>query len=211
MNIANTFHTRAISWNLHASHQITPPSSFRPPNPSRRRKSKTTKSQDLSTPASHSRNTSTGSRKAPESPHRHMPGSKGSKAVSPSSFSQSAPQNILHRVSDLQKTAGPSSSKPIQNLDSKLSSATESSHRPVPFPPNSTTSPPGASFPSITSLNAHAVSQLSARPNLFRPSSAPKIKDGDLPKNYKATARRVTFTIVALPIAIVTSWVLWKR
>lgn len=38
-----------------------------------------------------------------------------------------------------------------------------------------------------------------------------KIRSGQLPPNYGSTARRVTFAIVALPIAIVTSYVLFQR
>ncbi|MCJ1258985.1 hypothetical protein MMC24_006819 [Lignoscripta atroalba] len=70
--------------------------------------------------------------------------------------------------------------------------------------PNPTTHSP---FPSPTSLNAFAVSQLSGRPS--RPT--PRIYDGRLPDKYKPAARRITFVMVALPIAIVTSWVLWQR
>ncbi|RPB27673.1 hypothetical protein L211DRAFT_834530, partial [Terfezia boudieri ATCC MYA-4762] len=33
----------------------------------------------------------------------------------------------------------------------------------------------------------------------------------DLPPKYKAAERRVRTVIIAMPIALVTSWVLWKR
>lgn len=36
-------------------------------------------------------------------------------------------------------------------------------------------------------------------------------KEGELPPGYASTARKVTLAIVALPIALVTSWVLWER
>jgi len=50
------------------------------------------------------------------------------------------------------------------------------------------------------------VSQISSRAGA-RPGRPPT----DLPANYKPVARRVTLAIVALPIAIVTSWVLYQR
>ncbi|MCJ1399652.1 hypothetical protein MMC11_002854 [Xylographa trunciseda] len=79
-----------------------------------------------------------------------------------------------------------------------------------PLAPKSTpASSPKAPFISPTSLNAFAVSTLSAHAHPSRP--APKLKDGGLPKNYKSAARRVTLAMVAAPIAIVTSWVLWER
>lgn len=46
-----------------------------------------------------------------------------------------------------------------------------------------------------------------ARPNGARPSG----KAHPLPKGYNAVARKVTLAIVALPVAVVTSWVLWER
>ena len=79
-----------------------------------------------------------------------------------------------------------------------------------PSPPNSThASAPKTSHLSPSSLNAFAVSTLSARAHPSRP--APKLKDGGLPKDYKAAARKITLAMVAAPIAIVTSWVLWER
>ncbi|MCJ1438863.1 hypothetical protein MMC27_008253 [Xylographa pallens] len=77
-------------------------------------------------------------------------------------------------------------------------------------PPSSThASAPKTSHLSPSALNAFAVSTLSAQAHPSRP--APKINDGSLPKNYKAAARRITLAMVAAPIAIVTSWVLWER
>ncbi|KAI9879487.1 MAG: hypothetical protein M1830_008363 [Pleopsidium flavum] len=72
-----------------------------------------------------------------------------------------------------------------------------------------TQSRPSAPSPALSpaSINAYAVSQLSSRPS--RPP--PKIGDGRLPEKYKPAARRITFVIVALPIAIVTSYVLYQR
>ncbi|KAI9793008.1 MAG: hypothetical protein M1835_007501 [Candelina submexicana] len=66
---------------------------------------------------------------------------------------------------------------------------------------------PRAASKSKTSTNASAVSQLSTR----RFGTKRSVRDGKLPGNYKATARRVTFAMVALPIAIVTSYILYER
>ena len=77
-------------------------------------------------------------------------------------------------------------------------------------PPSSAhASAPKTSHLSPSALNAFAVSTLSAQAHPSRP--APKLNDGSLPKNYKAAARRITLAMVAAPIAIVTSWVLWER
>ena len=60
-----------------------------------------------------------------------------------------------------------------------------------------------------SSLNAFAVNTLTAQAHRSRP--APNIKAGTLHPKYKSVARRVTLVMVAAPIAIVTSWVLWER
>jgi hypothetical protein len=76
-----------------------------------------------------------------------------------------------------------------------------------PIPPASQphTQQPQKSIP-IAALNSTIVSQISSRAGA-RPGRPPT----DLPANYKPVARRVTLAIVALPIAIVTSWVLYQR
>ena len=80
-----------------------------------------------------------------------------------------------------------------------------------PPPPASSTKvyTPRTPYLSPSALNAFAVSTLSAQAHPSRP--APKVRGGSLPKNYKAAARRITLAMVAAPIAIVTSWVLWER
>ncbi|KAF8471782.1 hypothetical protein BDZ91DRAFT_716532 [Kalaharituber pfeilii] len=45
-----------------------------------------------------------------------------------------------------------------------------------------------------------------SKPDVPRPLSAK-----ELPRKYKDAERRVRTAIIALPIALVTSWVLWKR
>ncbi|KAI5844528.1 hypothetical protein DFP73DRAFT_584966 [Morchella snyderi] len=44
------------------------------------------------------------------------------------------------------------------------------------------------------------------------PDGIPRpLSPGELPSKYKPAERRVRVMIIALPIAIVTSWVLWNR
>lgn len=65
--------------------------------------------------------------------------------------------------------------------------------------------PKHASKPPLSALNAAIVNNITsangARPNREQP----------LPPNYKPVARKVTLAIVALPVLLVTSWVLWDR
>jgi hypothetical protein len=63
--------------------------------------------------------------------------------------------------------------------------------------------------PSPKQVNAFAVNHLSARAHPSRPQ--PGISDGKLPANYNKLARKYTSVMVALPIALVTSYVLWDR
>jgi hypothetical protein len=63
-------------------------------------------------------------------------------------------------------------------------------------------------------LNATLVSQLSnqtSRNDRGRSAAAEAARTGKMPPAYHGPARRVTMTIVALPIAIVTSYVLYQR
>lgn len=64
---------------------------------------------------------------------------------------------------------------------------------------------PSKSIP-IAALNSSIVSEISSRAGA-RPSRPLT----ELPATYKPTARKVTMVIIALPIAIVTSWVLYER
>ena len=80
--------------------------------------------------------------------------------------------------------------------------------------PSSTAPPPPQpqSSPSAFSpknLNAFAVNHLTARAHSSRPPLP--INDGRLPDKYKPAARRITYALVAMPIAIVTSYMLWAR
>ncbi|KAI9712891.1 MAG: hypothetical protein M1812_006760 [Candelaria pacifica] len=78
-----------------------------------------------------------------------------------------------------------------------------------PSPSNPRQVPEAAAKPTLSpsSLNSFAVSQLSTG----RFGTKPKTNDAALPANYKSAARRFTFAIIALPIAIVTSYVLYER
>ncbi|PMD17172.1 hypothetical protein NA56DRAFT_281167 [Hyaloscypha hepaticicola] len=76
-----------------------------------------------------------------------------------------------------------------------------------PIPPPPSTKPAPKPHVPIAALNSEIVSNITtragARPN---PTSG-----NPLPKNYKSVANKVTMAIVAMPIAIVTSWVLYER
>lgn len=74
---------------------------------------------------------------------------------------------------------------------------------PKPAPP---TKPPAPKIP-LSALNAKIVDNIS-KPEVARPSAGGQQQ---LPKGYKPVARKVTMVIVALPIVIVTSYVLWQR
>ncbi|KAK0102705.1 hypothetical protein ONS95_006307 [Cadophora gregata] len=88
---------------------------------------------------------------------------------------------------------------------------------PPPPPPSKSTPPPpphSAAKPTpkpphvpIAELNSAIVSNIAARAGA-RPNTA---GSQQLPKNYRPVARKVTMAIVALPIAIVTSYVLYQR
>ena len=77
---------------------------------------------------------------------------------------------------------------------------------PKSSPPNAQSQLPNrAPKPPLSALNSAIVNNITsangARPNREQP----------LPPNYKPVARKVTLAIVALPVLLVTSWVLWDR
>jgi hypothetical protein len=123
------------------------------------------------------------------------PGSPAAKATS-AAAAQSA-----------SKTSTPSSAKPA----AKPLPYAPPKAKPAPSAPPATSqssAPSSASSkPSLANFNASLVSQLSQRGGA-RPGPAQKT---ELPKNYKSVSRKVTLAMVAAPIAIVTSWVLWER
>ncbi|CAD6445962.1 5a755dae-42dd-4376-9e6d-b95d36e24091 [Sclerotinia trifoliorum] len=96
-----------------------------------------------------------------------------------------------------------------QTMRLASSSSPSTPPRTSPPPPSKSTSKqtPLKSLP-LKSLNQSITSRLTT------PAGArPLMRKGDkpLPGNYQSVARRVTMTIVALPILLVTSWVLWDR
>jgi hypothetical protein len=129
------------------------------------------------------------------------PGSPAAKATS-AAAAQSA-----------SKTSTPSSAKPA----AKPLPYAPPKAKPAPPHPAAASTPPAtsqssapssaSSKPSLANFNASLVSQLSQRGGA-RPGPAQKT---ELPKNYKSVSRKVTLAMVAAPIAIVTSWVLWER
>ena len=62
--------------------------------------------------------------------------------------------------------------------------------------------------PTLKQMNAHAVNSLAARANSSRP---PNISKGTISAKYKPTARRITTIMVALPVVVITSWLLYDR
>ncbi|QSZ32468.1 hypothetical protein DSL72_002042 [Monilinia vaccinii-corymbosi] len=89
---------------------------------------------------------------------------------------------------------------------------------PAPPPPPPPPLPPASANPSAKSVPLRALNRsitegLTGRSlgggggRRARPGETPR----PLPRNYQSVARRVTMTIVALPVALVTSWVLWDR
>ncbi|KAI9732725.1 MAG: hypothetical protein M1818_007459 [Claussenomyces sp. TS43310] len=156
-------------------------------------------------------------------------------AKSPTTASPSAILNALHnRTSNSPPPPPPPASSPTSLLQNPtplsykptapLSSSTPPRAKPtskttgpLPSTPSSTSPPPSPPpeakptpvRPPISALNASIVSQISARAGAR--SSAAAADRRELPPNYKPVARKVTLVIVALPIAVVTSWVLYQR
>ncbi|KAF7956119.1 hypothetical protein EAE96_005039 [Botrytis aclada] len=106
----------------------------------------------------------------------------------------------------------------VQRLQSTRSASTQESSSPPPSqspksrPSQSQPKPARtATKPTKSELPLKALNQ-SITSRLTTPSGARSTGKGKpLPGNYQSVARRVTMTIVALPILFVTSWVLWDR
>ncbi|PQE24321.1 hypothetical protein CJF31_00002572 [Rutstroemia sp. NJR-2017a BVV2] len=109
----------------------------------------------------------------------------------PSSSSASASSRMLNLAKDLERDKA--------KMESVRSASASAQSKPPPAQ---------ASHIPFKALNQAITSQLTTRAGA-RPTAGGQQKP--LPSNYKSVARRVTMTIVALPIAIVTSWVLWDR
>lgn len=83
----------------------------------------------------------------------------------------------------------------------QLHSSAPFQSKPVPHPTPESTKPP------LSALNSAIVNNITT-PNGARPNRGGQQQ---LPPNYKPVARKVTLAIVALPVLLVTSWVLWDR
>ncbi|KAH7327440.1 hypothetical protein BKA65DRAFT_510601 [Rhexocercosporidium sp. MPI-PUGE-AT-0058] len=134
----------------------------------------------------------------------------GSRQELKQSTEASKPQSIVasksNPVSSQQK-----SSPPTKSLDPR-----PTAKQPPPPPGKSTPPPPAQSVKPtpkptphvpIAELNSKIVSNITTRAGA-RPNTS---GSQQLPKNYKPVARKVTMAIVALPILIVTSYVLYQR
>ncbi|KAM3084119.1 hypothetical protein ACMFMG_001775 [Clarireedia jacksonii] len=123
--------------------------------------------------------------------------------ITPPTPSSSSP--ILSQVRELERekvkaSTSASGSHPLpQSTTVSASSSPKTTAKPIPS---------AASKIPLKSLNQAITSQLTM-PGGARPTGSQQQKP--LPSNYQSVARRVTMTIVALPIVIVTSWILWDR
>ncbi|TKA77544.1 hypothetical protein B0A49_02771 [Cryomyces minteri] len=116
----------------------------------------------------------------------------------------------------------PSTPSTPSTTPSTASTTTPPSATPPPLspPPTPKSNPPNPLL-SPKTLNRFVVEQLTARrpppganqphPSAAEDASKRAVKTGALPAKYRTAARRITLAMVALPIAIVTSWVLWNR
>jgi hypothetical protein len=95
-------------------------------------------------------------------------------------------------------------SKPIAEVKTPNAKSMPSNPSAAPPPPPKPTSKPHIP---LAALNSDIVSNISARAGA-RPN---KSGNNPLPKNYKSVSNKVTMVLVALPIAICTSYVLWQR
>ena len=72
--------------------------------------------------------------------------------------------------------------------------------------PSNTQTSPKTTKPPLSALNSAIVNNITT-PNGARPNRTGQ----NLPTGYNTVARKVTLAIVALPVLLVTSWVLWDR
>lgn len=112
------------------------------------------------------------------------------------------------RYASTNKASAPSSKKPVSQTGTSRTGPTV--EKPSQTKPSNTASQKGASR--LKSIPLKALNQ-SITSQLTTPSGARPTGEGGkpLPVNYKAVARRLTLTIAALPVLLVTSWVLWDR
>ncbi|PMD28951.1 hypothetical protein L207DRAFT_642760 [Hyaloscypha variabilis F] len=134
-------------------------------------------------------------------------------AAEPSKLSKQTPTSTVPKPPPsfpAQTKAPPpiKTSNPIKSSTKQASTSnklTPAVVKPVP-PPPAVKPIPKLHVP-IAALNSEIVSNISTRAGA-RPNAS---QGNPLPKNYKSVANKVTMAIVAMPIAIVTSWVLYER
>ncbi|KAH8816560.1 hypothetical protein F5884DRAFT_852996 [Xylogone sp. PMI_703] len=141
------------------------------------------------------------------------------KSSAPVSKTSVPPAKIPPQNQSSQLPTNPSTTSPFSNATTTKPSVPTNAPQTSPTTPNAASQPPIQPPPAppplqakttipFKALNSKIVSDLSsragARPNPDGPQKA-------LPSNYKPVARKVTMTLVALPIAIVTSYVLYQR
>jgi len=110
-----------------------------------------------------------------------------------------------------QAKAAPSPTATFSNPSKPATKPVPTPHKPASAaakaaPPPSAKAAPKLHIP-LAALNSEIVSNISTRAG-----ARPNVGSGNpLPKNYKPVARKITMAIVAMPIAIVTSYVLYQR
>ncbi|KAB8298756.1 hypothetical protein EYC80_000931 [Monilinia laxa] len=112
------------------------------------------------------------------------------------------------------KPSNPSTSPILSQIKQAQTKRSASTHKNSPLSSSSPkASPQQQKASSLKSIPLKSLNQ-SITSRLTVPAGArPSVGGGEkpLPGNYQSVARRVTMTIVALPILLVTSWVLWDR
>ena len=92
-----------------------------------------------------------------------------------------------------------------------LPSAPKPSAPVSPATPSSSSRSEVAKRPAIYPLPSRAAPVPIKNTRTLPTRAFPQVSNETMPQKYKAAARRVTLAIVAMPIAIVTSWVLYDR
>jgi hypothetical protein len=137
------------------------------------------------------------------------------KPVPPGDFKKSSkpsPTSIPSKPQPSKSTPLPPSKSPAPAAIPAQSTKTAPQSTPQSYTPPPNISQPSLSKPAakipIASLNSQIVDNIATRAGA-RPNTAGS--KSSLPPNYKPVARKVTMTIVAMPILLVTSWVLYER
>jgi hypothetical protein len=147
---------------------------------------------------------------------------KSSSVKPPTSKILSQVRELEQKTASSAKPSAPSSpsstdtaalSSSSKSLPSASAAPTTLKQIPPMSPPTNKEPPYKATAKSripIAGLNKEIVSNITARAGA-RPRPASAAGSGSLPSNYNNVARKVTMAIVAAPIAIVTSYVLYQR